>query len=99
MYGPTAYYLATQTATVVMFILYPIVVTLTAFYFFELDENTFGSMLDWMLILSLTAFAGGFWGFTLGTFMKNEVTATQLNMLCLIAYCFGAGFYANTGAG
>ena len=99
MYGPTAYYLATQTATVVMFILYPVIVTLTSFYFFELDEHTFGSMLDWMLVLTLTAFAGGFWGFTFGTFMKNEIVATQLNLLFLILFCFGAGFYANTGEG
>jgi len=76
MYGPTAYYLSTVTATVTMFVLYPVVVTLTSFYFFELDENTMGSMLDWMMILFLTAMAGGFWGFSFGTFMKNEVAAT-----------------------
>ena len=55
--------------------------------------------MDWMIILTLTAFAGGFWGFTFGTFMKNEVAATQLNMLFLIMFSFGAGFYANTGSG
>lgn len=54
--------------------------------------------MDWMFILTLTAFAGGFWGFTFGTLMKNEVAATQMNMLFLIMFSFGAGFYANTGA-
>ncbi len=78
-------------------ILYPVIVTLTAFYFFEFDDNNLESMLDWMLIMTLTALVGGMWGFSLGTFMKNEVTATQLNMLFLIMYSFGAGFYANTG--
>ena len=76
MYGPTAYYLSTVTATVTMFVLYPVVVTLTSFYFFELDERSMGDMLDWMMILFLTAMAGGFWGFSFGTFMKNEVAAT-----------------------
>ena len=76
MYGPTAYYLSTVTATVTMFVLYPVVVTLTSFYFFELDERSMGDMFDWMMILFLTAMAGGFWGFSFGTFMKNEVAAT-----------------------
>ena len=34
-----------------------------------------------------------------GTFMKNEVAAVQLNMLFLILFSFGGGFYANTGEG
>ena len=99
MYGTTAYYLSMVTSTVTLFIMYPIVVTLSSFYFFQLDEHSFGAMMDWMLILTLTAFAGGFWGFTFGTLMKNEVAATQLNMLFLIMFSFGAGFYANTGSG
>ena len=53
--------------------------------------------MDWMFILTLTAFAGGFWGFSFGSLCKNEVTATQLNMLFLIMFSFGGGFYANTG--
>ena len=60
MYGTTAYYLSMVTSTVTLFIMYPIVVTLSSFYFFQLDEHSFGAMMDWMLILTLTAFAGGF---------------------------------------
>ena len=99
MYGTTAYYLSMVTATVTLFILYPICVTLSSFYFFQFDDNSFGAMIDWMLVLIFTALAGGFWGFTFGTLMKNEVAATQLNMLFLIMFSFGAGFYANTGSG
>ena len=99
MYGTTAYYLSMVTSMVSLFIIYPIIVTLSSFYFFQFDESSFGAMMDWMLILTLSAFAGGFWGFTFGTLMKNEVAATQLNMLFLIMFSFGAGFYANTGAG
>ena len=82
-----------------MFISYPIVVSLTSFYFFDLPKSSFGSMLDWMFICVLSALAGGFWGFAFGSFMKNEVVATQLNLLFLILFSFGAGFYANTGSG
>ena len=80
-----------------MFILYPIVLTLTSFFFYDFDEHSLGAMMDWMFILTLTAFAGGFWGFSFGSLCKNEVTATQLNMLFLIMFSFGGGFYANTG--
>lgn len=97
MYSTSAYYLSMVTATATLFFLYPVVVTLTSFFFFNFEESSFGAMLDWMLVLFLTALAGGFWGFTFGTFMKNEVTATQLNMLFLMMFSFGAGFYANTG--
>ena len=99
MYGTTAYYLAMASATATMFILYPIAVTFTSFFFFDLDQGGFGAMMDWMLILMLTSIAGGFWGFTFGTFMDNEVAATQLNMLFLIMFSFGAGVFANTGQG
>ena len=86
------------TATATMFILYPIVVTLTSFFFFKVDGDQV-QVFDWMLVLTLTAIAGGFWGFTFGTFIKNEVTATQLNTLSIIFFSFGAGVYANTGEG
>jgi len=85
------------TATATLFFLYPVVVTLTSFFFFQFEETNLGAMFYWMLVLFLTALAGGFWGFTFGTFMKNEVSATQLNMLFLMMFSFGAGFYANTG--
>ena len=76
MYTTSAYFLSTVTATVTMFILYPVLVTLTAFYFFDLDESSFSNMLEWMFILTLTAFSGGFWGLMFGSFMKNETAAT-----------------------
>lgn len=97
MYSASAYYLATSTSSVCMFILYPLISTLTSFYFFDMDNNSFGAMLEWMFILVLTALAGGFWGFAFGTFMKNEIVATQMNLLFLILFSFGAGFYANAG--
>lgn len=99
MYTTTAYYLSMCTTTFFVFILYPIVVTITSFYFFDIDDNSFGALMDWMLILTITAIAGGLWGFAFGTFMDNEVSATNLNTLFMMLFSFGAGFYANTGSG
>lgn len=99
MYSVTAYYLAFFTSTVSLTVLYPVLVTLTAFYWFGMDDSSFGAMLAWMGIMTATAFAGGFWGFTLGTFMKNDVTASQINILFIIMFSFGAGLFANTGQG
>ena len=97
MYGVSAYYLAFFTSTVSLTTLYPVIVTLTAFYWFGLDDSSFGAMLAWMGIMTATALAGGFWGFTLGTYMKNDVTASQINILFIIMFSFGAGLFANTG--
>ena len=67
------------TASSVMFILCPVVATLTAFYFFKFDESGADALFAWIWIQMLTAIAGGFFGFSLGTFMKNEVTANCVN--------------------
>ena len=99
MYSTTAYYLSNATSIITLFIAYPICVTLSSFFFYRLDESSIGAMFDWMYVLLLTAFAGGFWGFMFGSIMKSEVMATQLNMLALIVFSFGGGFYANTGDG
>ena len=99
MYTPSAYYLASSTSAMVSFCLYPLVTTIVSFYFFGLTDSSFGAMLDWMMILVLTAFAGSYWGFMFGTFMKNDVAAVQLNLLFNILFSFGGGFYANVGEG
>ena len=99
MYSTSAYYLASSTAAMLSFFLYPIVVSFTSFFFYQLDDSSFSALVDWIMILTLTAFAGSYWGFMFGTFMKNDVAAVQLNMLFLILFSFGGGFYANTGDG
>ena len=99
MYTTTAYYLASCAAATVTFFLYPMMTALVSFFFFDLDDSSFSAFLIWMSILVLTAFTGSFWGQMFGTFMKNEVAAVQLNMLFLILFSFGGGFYANTGEG
>ena len=45
MYGTTAYYMAMATQMMTLFPIYPIMVTLTSFWLFDLDEHSFGNML------------------------------------------------------
>lgn len=98
MYGVSAYYLASITTMTTMFILYPISLSLTSFFFYNFDEHSFGALMDWMFILIMIALAGGFWGFSFGTICENEISAIQLNMLAIILFIFGGGLYANTGS-
>ena len=97
MYGVSAYYLATVATTVTMFILYPISLTLTSFFFYDFDEHSLGALMDWMFILTLAGLAGGFWGISFGSLFTNEVTAVQLQMFFIILFNLGGGLYANTG--
>ena len=45
MYSTSAYYLASSTASMFSFFIYPLVVTLVSFYFFKLDNHSFSDML------------------------------------------------------
>ena len=99
MYTSTAFFMATATASLLTFFLYPVISTLTSFYWFELDNGDFHHMLDWMSVLILTAFAGSLWGFALGTFVKSEVTAIHINLMFAFFYNFGGGFVANLKEG
>ena len=97
MYGATPYYLAMVTNSSVVVLVYPVIVTLTSFFFFGLEESSFGDCLEWMLIMGHLMLAGSLFGFMLGTFLDNEVVGTQVNSLFIIFFTFGAGFFANAG--
>ena len=97
MYSSSAYYLASVTASVVTFFLYPIITSVVSFYFFGFEEHSFADLVAWTSIMSLIAFAGSFWGFMIGAFSENEVTAAQINLFWIFTFSFGGGFYANTG--
>ena len=98
MYGPTSYYFASCTASVITFFLYPIISSFVSFPFFGFNESSFTDLLHWAFIMNLIGMAGSFWGFMIGSFAKNEVSAIQINLICLYIFSFGGGFYANTGA-
>ena len=97
MYGPTSYYFASCTASVITFFLYPIISSFVSFPFFGFHESSFTDLLHWAFIMNLIGMAGSFWGFMIGSFAKNEVSAIQINLICLYIFSFGGGFYANTG--
>ena len=97
MYGATPYYLAMVTNSSVVVLIYPVIVTLTSFFFFDLEESSFGDCLEWMLIMGQLMLAGSLFGFMVGTLTENAVVGTQVNSLFVIFFCFGAGFLANAG--
>ena len=98
MYGTTSYYMASITASLITFSLYPIISSFVSFPFFGFQESSFSDLLHWALIMFLIGMAGSFWGFMISSFAKNEVSAVQINLVCLYIFSFGGGFYANTGA-
>ena len=75
MYSSSAYYLSTAVASVMTFLMYPIVVSLVSFWMFGLDNSSFFAFLDWTAILLLTASSGFCFGLMLGTIIKNENAA------------------------
>ena len=97
MYGTTSYYFAACTASVITFCLYPIISSCVSFPYFGFEASSFTDLLHWVFIMSLIGLAGSFWGFMIGSFAKNEVTAVQINLVCAYIFSFGGGFYANTG--
>ena len=97
MYRTSPYYLALATSSVFTFVMYPLAASLTSFYFFELEESSVESLFTWMGILMLSAVAGAFWGYAMGTFVEVDSTAIQTNMLSIMIFCYGAGIYVNTG--
>ena len=97
MYGTTSYYFASCTVSLLTFFLYPIISSFVSFPFFGFQESSFWDMLQWAGIMFLIGIAGSFWGFMIGSFAKNEVSAVQINLVCLYIFSFGGGFYANAG--
>ena len=76
MYRTSPYYLALATSSVFTFVTYPMIASMISFYFFELEESSAEALLTWMGILMLSAVAGAFWGYALGTFVEADSTAT-----------------------
>ena len=96
MYSTTSYYFAYLTASVLTFIPYPIISSFVSFPAFGFRQSSFSDLLHWAFIMLLVALAGSFWGFMIGSFAKNEVSAIQINLLCAYMFSFGGGFYVNT---
>ena len=95
MYSPSAYYLASTAAGLVVFFLYPMFTAVISFWWFGLDNPNWLGMLDWMMVLAILAFLGSLWGFTFGTFFRNEMNALNWNFMMIFIFNMGAGCTVN----
>lgn len=94
-YSASAYYLASSIASLFVFFLYPCFTALISYWYLGFEDMSWTSMLRWMLPLSLPAFAGSLWGFTLGTFFKNTTNCLQCNLVFIMLFNLGAGHTTN----
>ena len=99
MYSPSAYYLASVSAGFSVFFLYPMFTAIISYWWFGLDNPDWLGLLDWMGVLCILAFLGSLWGFTFGTFFRNEVHALSFNFVFIFIFNMGAGSYVNIGSG
>lgn len=80
-------------------LVYPCLLTLFSFYFFDLEYHGLVDMLTYMAALSLIALTGSFFGLFVGSFTDNDMVAILIGNLCVMLFNFGAGCFANTGEG
>ena len=99
MYSVHAYYLAFITERFLCTWFYPVVVTLTSFYFFEFEADTVPDMLLYMASLAASSYSGMIYGFMIGCFLHWQDMAYLFLWLSIMIFNFGAGFFANTGSG
>jgi len=99
MYSPTAYYLASTAAGLIVFFLYPCFTALISYWYFGFENPDWHGLLDWMLCLALPALVGSLWGSAFGTFFRNEMSCLQCNLVFILMFNLGAGHTANIGNG
>jgi len=97
MYSVSAYYLATTAAGFLIFFLYPCSTAMISYWSLGFENPTWWGMLDWMGALALPAFVGSLWGFSFGTFFRNEMSCLQINLLFIMIFNLGAGHTTNIG--
>ena len=99
MYSVSAYYLASTLASLFVFFLYPIFTAVISYWYFGFESPDWPGCLDWMATLGLMSFVGSLWGFSFGTFFRNEMNALQFNLVFILIFNLGAGHVANIGEG
>lgn len=97
MYKPTPFFFARVLISTMTFVLYPLMVTMTVFWFLGMPVVGLHGWLTFWGILSLTALVGSALGFTLGAMFPTGFAALDVNQTLIILFSFGAGLYANTG--
>jgi len=99
MYSASAYYLASTAASLMIFFLYPCFTAMISYWSLGFNNPTWWGMLDYMGALALPAFVGSLWGFTFGSFFRNETSCLQVNLLFIMLFNMGAGHTRNIGNG
>ena len=78
---------------------YPVVVALVSFYFLDLADSSFISMIYYVLSLSSVCYIGCYFGLTFGIFCRDPIMAQNTLNGVITILNFGAGALANTGPG
>lgn len=99
MYSVHAYYVAVICQSLSAVLIYPCLLTLFSFYFFDLEYHGLTDMLTYMAGLATIALSGSFFGLFVGTLTDDEMVAILIANLCVTLFNFGAGCFANTGEG
>ena len=99
MYTVSAYYLAFATRAVMMTWFYPVLLSAASFWFFQFEAHSFTDYLNYMGGLAMTGYSGAFMGYLIGAIFDNAEVALGIGNLFAMIAGFGAGLFANTGAG
>ena len=72
MYTVHAYYLAVICQSLSVVLIYPCLLTLCSFYFFEFEYSSVADMLTYMAALLCIALTGSFMGLAIGTMTDQD---------------------------
>lgn len=98
MYGVSAYFLSKTLISILVFLIYPILVSLAMVFLIGLQTLSFLVVLKWFaILLSITLLGNGF-GIMWGAIFKTPEIAMQVNTTCLLMFQLGAGLYVNIGS-
>lgn len=91
MYGITSYYFSRVCVACLTFFWYPFILTLLSIWFYDLFDTSFVGFCEWWGILTLTAFVGSSFGFTMGCVLPQHNVAQIVAEMFIIFFGMGAG--------
>ena len=97
MYSVHAYYSAVLCQAMTAIGIYPVLLTLFSFYFFDLEYSGAEELFTYMAALLMTAFCGSFCGLMIGAMTDDDMVAILIGNLIVTLFNFGAGFLGNAG--
>ena len=99
MYGPTAYFFSRLLISIMTFVLYPLICTLTMIWFLGLQVFNVKVFFGWFLDLWLISLVGNSCGLTVGCIVPDVMPAILYGNLICIVFNMGAGLLANVNSG